>query len=66
MYVYVPPGFDCNKRYPLIIWLHGFAQDEHSFLYDVVPHLDRADGVRATRAGHRHGARRQFQGPHDA
>jgi S-formylglutathione hydrolase FrmB len=28
MYVYVPPGFDRCKQYPLLIWLHGFSQDE--------------------------------------
>jgi S-formylglutathione hydrolase FrmB len=42
LYVYLPPGFDPHKRYPLILWLHGFAQDEYSFLRDVVPHLDEA------------------------
>jgi S-formylglutathione hydrolase FrmB len=42
LYVYLPPGFDCNKRYPFILWLHGFSQDEASFLNDVIPHLDRA------------------------
>ncbi len=42
LYVYLPPGFDCNKRYPLILWLHGFAQDEGSFLEDVIPYLDQA------------------------
>src|SRR5438105_5904273 len=42
LYVYLPPGFDPCKKYPIIVWLHGFAQDEQSFLYDVVPKLDRA------------------------
>jgi S-formylglutathione hydrolase FrmB len=28
MYVYVPPGYDGVKQYPLLIWLHGFSQDE--------------------------------------
>jgi S-formylglutathione hydrolase FrmB len=42
MYVYLPPCYDPCKKYPLIIWLHGFAQDEHSFLSDVVPKLDKA------------------------
>ena len=42
VYVYLPPNFDCNKRYPFIYWLHGFSQDEDSFLNDVVPYLDRA------------------------
>jgi Putative esterase len=40
-YVYVPPGYDPAKRYPLMIWLHGLAQDETSFL-DIVPAFDRA------------------------
>jgi S-formylglutathione hydrolase FrmB len=42
MYVYLPPHFDPDKCYPLIIWLHGFAQDEHSFLEYVVEPLDKA------------------------
>ncbi len=41
LYVYVPPGFDPQQRYPLIVWLHGFAQDEKSFLQYVVEPLDR-------------------------
>lgn len=40
LYVYVPPGYTAEKRYPLVIWLHGLAQDETSFL-KVVPVLDR-------------------------
>jgi S-formylglutathione hydrolase FrmB len=42
VYVYLPPGFDPGLRYPLIVWLHGFAQDEKSFLRYVVGPLDRA------------------------
>jgi S-formylglutathione hydrolase FrmB len=42
LYVYLPPGYDPNKQYPLIVWLHGFAQDEQSFLSDVVVKLDQA------------------------
>jgi pimeloyl-ACP methyl ester carboxylesterase len=42
LYVYVPPGFDPRQLYPVMIWLHGFAQDEHTFLEDVIVHLDRA------------------------
>jgi pimeloyl-ACP methyl ester carboxylesterase len=42
LYVYVPPGYDPKQCYPVVIWLHGFAQDEHSFLEDVIPPLDRA------------------------
>jgi pimeloyl-ACP methyl ester carboxylesterase len=42
LYVYVPPGFDPCRRYPLMLWLHGFSGDELSFLLDVVEPLDRA------------------------
>jgi S-formylglutathione hydrolase FrmB len=47
MYVYLPPHFDPDVRYPLIIYLHGFAQDESAFLTDVVEPFDQAiaDGV---------------------
>jgi len=39
--VYVPPGYDPAKRYPLMIWLHGWAQDETSFL-KIVRAFDQA------------------------
>lgn len=42
MYVYLPPGFDPAKRYPVIIWLHGFGQDEKSFIHHVVKPIDCA------------------------
>jgi S-formylglutathione hydrolase FrmB len=42
LYVYLPPGYNPEKKYPFIIWLHGFAQDEQSFLFDVVRPLDSA------------------------
>jgi S-formylglutathione hydrolase FrmB len=42
MYVYLPPGFDPCKQYPLILWLHGFSEDEFVFLRDVIVPLDRA------------------------
>jgi len=42
LYVYLPPGYDPCQRYPLVLWLHGFAQDEMSFLRYVIPSLDRA------------------------
>ncbi len=32
LYVYLPPGFDPGRRYPVLIWLHGIYQDERSFL----------------------------------
>jgi S-formylglutathione hydrolase FrmB len=42
LYVYLPPGYDPHKAYPLIIWLHGFAQDELTFLTDGIIPLDNA------------------------
>jgi hypothetical protein len=42
LYVYLPPGFDPCKQYPLMFWLHGFAEDEFTFLRDVIEPLDQA------------------------
>ena len=42
LYVYLPPGFDPRQRYPFVLWLHGFAQDEVAFLKQVVQHIDGA------------------------
>jgi S-formylglutathione hydrolase FrmB len=42
LYVYVPPGYDPNHRYPVMIWLHGFAQDEQAFIKYLVQPLDQA------------------------
>jgi S-formylglutathione hydrolase FrmB len=42
MYVYLPPGFDPRQSYPLLIWLHGFGQDEHTFAKVVAPRIDEA------------------------
>jgi S-formylglutathione hydrolase FrmB len=41
LYVYLPPHFNPNHRYPLIIFLHGFAADEQMFL-KVAPKVDEA------------------------
>jgi hypothetical protein len=41
MYVYLPPCFDASKQYPGMIYLHGIAQDEASFLA-LVEHVDCA------------------------
>jgi poly(3-hydroxybutyrate) depolymerase len=41
VYVYVPPGYDPAKRYPLVVWLHGLNQDETSFL-EIAPKFDQA------------------------
>jgi pimeloyl-ACP methyl ester carboxylesterase len=40
VYVYVPPGYDPNKAYPMMFWFHGLAQDEKAFL-DLVPVFDK-------------------------
>jgi S-formylglutathione hydrolase FrmB len=42
LYVYLPPDYDPALSYPLILWLHGFSQDEESFIHGVVQALDRA------------------------
>jgi S-formylglutathione hydrolase FrmB len=42
LYVYLPPGFDPAKKYPLCIYLHGIRQDETGFTEDVVRPLDEA------------------------
>ncbi len=41
MYVYLPPGYDPAERYPIMIWMHGFIQDEKNFL-DLAPIFDKA------------------------
>jgi hypothetical protein len=40
LYVYLPPHYDPHLRYPVMFWLHGFAQDEQAFLRYVVKPLD--------------------------
>src|SRR5262249_6562637 len=42
MYVYLPPGFDPRLSYPIVIWLHGFGQDEHTFAQVIAPRIDKA------------------------
>src|ERR1022692_2110852 len=36
LYVYLPPGYDGVKKYPLVIFLHGASQDEQVFLTGMV------------------------------
>jgi S-formylglutathione hydrolase FrmB len=42
LYVYVPPGFNPAQRYPIVLFLHPFLMDEHSFVDYVVDLLDGA------------------------
>ena len=42
IYVYLPPGYDPCKRYPMGIYLHGFLSDEGSFVDEVVRPIDDA------------------------
>ena len=41
VYVYLPPCYSPANQYPVIFYLHGFAQDERTF-YMLLPELDRA------------------------
>ena len=60
VYVYLPPGYDPKLRYPVILLLHGFAEDEQSLL-KVVPYLDEAIARQAIAADRRGDARRQHR-----
>jgi hypothetical protein len=42
MYVYLPPCYDPSKQYPVMLWLHGFMQDENDFINTYVIQFDRA------------------------
>ena len=42
LYVYLPPGFDPCRQYPVLIWLHGINQDEKAFLQIALPMFDAA------------------------
>ncbi len=46
LYVYVPPGFDPAKKYPLAVFLHGAGQDEKFFLKTLVKRFDQSIGAR--------------------
>lgn len=41
LYVYLPPCYNSGLKYPVLFFLHGFAQDERSFFY-CVTEMDRA------------------------
>jgi pimeloyl-ACP methyl ester carboxylesterase len=42
LYIYLPPGFDPCRRYPLLLWLHGINQDEKAFVEFILPFFDEA------------------------
>jgi S-formylglutathione hydrolase FrmB len=42
LYVYLPPRYSPDRSYPFMMWLHGFTQDETSFLEYIVRPLDDA------------------------
>lgn len=42
LYVYLPPGYEPCKQYPLIIWLHGMGVDEKMPAESVICEIDRA------------------------
>lgn len=46
LYVYLPPCYNPGLRYPVVFFLHGFAQDERSFFY-AAGEIDR--GIRSGR-----------------
>jgi S-formylglutathione hydrolase FrmB len=42
VYVYLPPGYDPNKQYPMGFFLHGFFSDEQSFVQELAKPIDEA------------------------
>jgi pimeloyl-ACP methyl ester carboxylesterase len=42
LYVYLPPGFDPTRSYPIVLDLHPFTHDEQYFLENEVEPYDRA------------------------
>ncbi|OAI47847.1 hypothetical protein AYO44_08685 [Planctomycetaceae bacterium SCGC AG-212-F19] len=42
LYVYLPPCYDPAKRYPIIIYLHTFREDEVGGLRETIELLDKA------------------------
>jgi S-formylglutathione hydrolase FrmB len=41
MYVYLPPGYDPCKSYPIMIWMHGINADERGFIEQALGEIDR-------------------------
>lgn len=42
LYVYLPPGYDPDQQYPLLIWLQGYADNDHEFNRRALGRFDRA------------------------
>ncbi len=42
LYVYLPPGYDPELRYPGVLYLHTFREDEIGALREIVEILDKA------------------------
>jgi S-formylglutathione hydrolase FrmB len=42
LYVYLPPGYCKEKRYPLIYWFHGIEDDEKGFVRHCLVQIDSA------------------------
>ncbi|NBU76150.1 MAG: hypothetical protein EBS30_13200 [Planctomycetes bacterium] len=42
LYVYLPPGYNASRQYPVMFWMHAFTSDECDFLKTVAPQFDAA------------------------
>ena len=42
LYVYVPPGYDPQHQYPVLVYMHGFTQDEYYVLQNQIALFDKA------------------------
>jgi S-formylglutathione hydrolase FrmB len=42
LYVYLPPGFDAQQRYPILLWLHGLSGDERQLPEVALTDIDQA------------------------
>lgn len=42
LYVYLPPCYDADKHYPLLLWFHGIDEDEKGLPEQALADIDRA------------------------